>query len=78
MTGIASVAKVAQTLAEKAREAKSSDNKVTETYIKEVILVREHVLSNKKACAIVQEMDEIRQCQCFQFHLQARRFEATG
>ena len=56
VTGIASVAKVAQTFAEKAREANS--DKVTETYIKEVIPVREHVLSNKKVCAIVQEMDE--------------------
>ena len=63
MTGIASVAKVAQTFAEKAREA--SSDKVTETYIKEVILVREHVLSNKKVCAIVQEMDENRAMPAF-------------
>ena len=53
-----SIAHVAQMFAAKTREGGNNSDKVTETYIKEVILVREHVLSNKKVCSIVQDMDE--------------------
>jgi len=55
--GTASAAKLAQTFQEKARDGGGSE-KVTETYIKEVILVRESVFSIKTVRAIVQEFDE--------------------
>ena len=58
VNGASSPAKVAQMFAEKARDGSNNGDQITESYIKEVMLVREHVLSNKKVCAIVQALDE--------------------
>ena len=55
--GEASAAKLAQTFQEQARDGSGSE-KVSESYIKEVIMVREGVLSIKNVCGIVQEFDE--------------------
>ena len=55
--GEASAAKLAQTFQEQARDGSGSE-KVSESYIKEVIMVREGVLSIKNVCGIIQEFDE--------------------
>jgi len=54
-----SIAKIAGLFKDKARDGSGpGGEKVTETYIKEVLVVREHVLSNPKVRQIVQALDE--------------------